>query len=254
VKFILKTIFTAIMAVISFGCFAGAENLIPGPVSGSDWRLPEIDMEFVWIKALDCWVGKYEVTNGEYRKLNQEHYSKDYRGNSLSAERQPAVYVPFSSAIDYAKWITERERTAGRLPAGYCYRLPTEKEWTTFCQCGDEREYPWGNGMPPKYGNYYGQEANGVTGKTIPVIPGFNDGFIVTCPVEKSGKNEWGLYGVGGNAWECTIRSSSDFSFDAWRGAAWCDFYPSALRSMSRLDYIAPYRAYNGGFRLVLTR
>lgn len=246
-NFILKSLLASMISVMVLCLFAEDAK----PVVGSDWKIPDIGMEFVWIKALDCWVGKYEVANAEYRKWKPGHDSRNYKGNSLNAARQPAVFVTFVNATDYAKWLTECERKAGRLPDGYIYRLPTGKEWMTFCQCGDDREYPWGNEMPPKYGNYCGQETNGMTGK---MISGYNDGFAITCPVEKSGKNDWGLYGVGGNAWECTIRSSSDFSFDAWRGAAWYDFYPNALRSNSRLDYIAPYRAFNGGFRLVLSR
>ena len=205
------------------------------PVLGNDWAIPDIGMEFVWIKALDCWVGKYEVTNGEYRKYKADHDSKDY----FNGNRQPVVYVNYDNATEYAKWLTERERKA--IPAGYIYRLPTEKEWTTFCQCGDNREYPWGNEWPPKYGNY---------GSMV----GYYDDFFETCPVENSGKNDWGLYGVGGNVWECTIKSSSDLSFDAWRGASWCNDYPGDLRSAYHGVYSALDRGNVIGFRLVLSR
>ena len=162
------------------------------PVAGTDWKVPDIGMEFVWIGALDIWVGKYEVTNEEYRKFKPDHDSKSYETYSLNGDRQPVVYVNYEDATAYVKWLTERERKAGRLPPGYCYRLPSDDEWTAFCQCGDNREYPWGNSMPPKYGNYNQMDD-------------YNDGFPVTCPVEKSGKNDWGLYGVGGNACECTV-------------------------------------------------
>ena len=226
-------------------------KLSPNPVVGSDWKIPDIGMEFVWIKALNCWAGKYEVANGEYRKFKADHDSKDYKGNSMNGDRQPVVYVNFYDATEYAKWLTDRERKAGRLPSGYTYRLPSEKEWTSFCQCGDNREYPWGNGMPPKYGNYCGQETNGIAGT---MISGYNDGFTVSCPVEKSGKNDWGLYGVGGNVWECTVKSSSDLSFDAWRGASWDGYGPGILGSMYRNDNCASVRLNLFGFRLVLSR
>lgn len=224
-----------------------------GPVSGSDWTVPDIGMEFVWIKALNCWAGKYEVTNGEYRKFKQDHDSKDFSGDTMNGSRQPVVYVNFDDATEYAYWLTAQERKAGRLPTGYSYRLPTEKEWTTFSQCGDNREYPWGNSMPPKYGNYHGAEG-AVEG--LDKIYGYNDGFPVTCPVEKSGENDWGLYGVGGNVWECTVKSSSDLSFDAWRGASWDDYNPVLLRSTCRDVGVlsASYRFDGGGFRLVLSR
>ena len=85
-------------------------------------------------------------------------------------------------------------------------------------------------------------------------IDGYNDGFPVTCPVEKSGKNDWGLYGVGGNVWECTVKSSSDLSFDAWRGASWGKDDPDGLRSACRNVYDSSYRSIGFGFRLVLSR
>lgn len=208
------------------------------PVSGSDWKIPDIGMEFVWIKALNCWVGKYEVTNGEYRKFVTNHDSKIYDGVSMNEDRQPAVYVNFDDALKYAKWLTERERKAGRLPAGYIYRLPGRDEWTAFCQCGDNREYPWGKSMPPKYGNYAVSD----------------DGFPVTCPVEKSGMNEWGLYGVGGNAAECTVKSSSDWSFAGWRGGSWFAEVDSSMRSVYSHNRSETMRINLGGFRLVLAR
>ncbi|MFA6291131.1 MAG: SUMF1/EgtB/PvdO family nonheme iron enzyme [Victivallales bacterium] len=226
------------------------------PVSNSNWKIPDIGMEFIWIKALNCWVGKYEVTNGEYRKFKADHDSKSYAIYSVNGDRQPVVYVNYDDSSEYAKWLTCREREAGRLPVGYCYRLPTKYEWTTFCQCGDNREYPWGNGMPPKYGNYHGQEGVGQKEGVgaLDKISDYNDGFQVTCSVEKSWKNDWGLYGVGGNVWECTIKSSSDLSFDAWRGASWNDYYPDFLRSSYRCEFSALSNYRNFGFRLLLSR
>lgn len=220
------------------------------PAIGSDWKVQDIGMEFVWIEALDCWVGKYEVTNGEYRKFKPNHDSKKVDRESLNDDRQPVVYVNYDDATDYALWLTAREKNAGRLPAGYSYRLPSKKEWTTFCQCCDNREYPWGNSWPPTYGNYSGQESilkGTLTGK----ISGYNDGFPVTCPVEESGKNEWGLYGVGGNACECTVKSDKDMSFNAWRGGSWFNYEPQVLTS----EYCsegASSRDKESGFRLLL--
>lgn len=226
------------------------QKYTPIPLSGNDWKLPEIGMEFVWINALRCWVGKYEVTNEEYRKYKVGHNSKSYGKHTMNNDRQPVVFVNFDDATVYARWLTEQECKAKRLPPEYSYRLPTKDEWTTFCQCGDNREYPWGNGLPPKYGNYHGQEGAGTWAK----ISAFNDGFPVTCPVEKSGMNDWGIYGVGGNVWECTVKSSTDLSFDAWRGASWGVNYLSGLRSVSRYDNNASSRNDDYGFRLVLSK
>ncbi len=227
------------------------QQLSPGPAVGNDWKIPDIGMEFVWIKALNCWVGKYEVTNGEYRKFKLEHNSKEWKGKSLNDDRQPVVLVNFDDASEYAKWLTERERKARRIPAGYIYRLPSAKEWTTFCQCGDNRKYPWGNEWPPKLGsgNYSGREST-----YIYKLNTYKDDFAVSCLVENSVKNDWGLYGVGGNVWECTVKSSSDLRVDAWRGASWGDNRQDIMPSLYRNLIGINESFFHNGFRLVLSR
>jgi formylglycine-generating enzyme required for sulfatase activity len=191
------------------------------PVAGQNWTSPATGMKFVWIDALKMWVGKFEVTNGEYRKKEPRHDSKSYKNHSLNRDSQPVVYVNFDDAKAYAAWLTEREKAA---LGGARYRLPSEDEWMTYAQCGDGREYPWGNNWPPpsgRAGNYHGQEGAGTWDK----ISGYNDGFPVTAPVDKLWANPWGLHGVGGNVWEACARDSTGQafggSFGAWRGASW---------------------------------
>jgi formylglycine-generating enzyme required for sulfatase activity len=220
-----------------------------GPVAGQNWTSPATGMEFVWVPKLNCWVGKYEVTNGEYRKKERGHNSKDYNGHDLNGNRQPVVYVNFDEAQAYAKWLTEQDR--GVL-GGARYRLPTRDEFTSFAQCGDGREYPWGKDWPPRSGqagNYHGQEGAGSWSK----IDGYRDGYPVTCDIEKSWKNPWGLYGVGGNVWECTSKSPGG-DFDAWRGASWRDGVQGSLRCGLRGGYGASGRGNSLGFRLLLFR
>ncbi len=222
------------------------------PRPGYDWTVPRIGMEFVWIKQLECWVGKYEVTNAQYRKLESGHDSSAYKNYSLNGDEQPAAFISFKDAKTYADWLTKMEKDQGRLPLGYRYSLPTRQEWQTFVQCGDNRKYPWGNSWPPKYGNYHDRSGAGPWHK----IEYYNDKYPVTCPVKESGKNDWGLYGVGGNLWEATIKSSSDGSFEAWRGASWrfggtgsmkapCEFFSLTAKDSSG-------RIGSHGFRLIL--
>jgi hypothetical protein len=215
-----------------------------GPPEGEAWTSPATGMEFVWVVALKLWVGKYEVTNGEYRKKEPDHDSKDYKDNTLNGERQPVVYVNFDDAKAYAEWLTERDKD--RLD-GMRYRVISEQEWQTCAQCGDGREYPWGSEMPPKCGNY-SDSASPFMGK----INGYTDGFAVTCPVERSAANEWGFYGIGGNVWECCAADVSGSSFGAWRGASWRSLEPDALHCACRDGGDGSYRDIHGGFRLAL--
>ncbi len=208
-------------------------------------------MEFVWIPAMDMWVGKYEVTNEEYRKKEPGHGSKEYKGHTLNKARQPVVYVNFDNGRSYAEWMTRRDRSV--LPQGYRYRLPTEREWMKFAQCGDGREYPWGNNWPPvsgQAGNYC-DAASREAGLSGP-ISGYNDGFPVTAEVDRLWVNPWGLAGVGGNVCEmCSIDSKPKYG--VWRGASWFDSVQVSLRCSYRGAFGGEYGLPNLGFRLVLS-
>jgi formylglycine-generating enzyme required for sulfatase activity len=206
------------------------------PTEGAAWTSPETGMEFVWIDALKLWVGKYEVTNSEYRKKETAHESKDYLGHSLNSERQPVVYVDFDDAKAYAAWLTKCDNMK---PSGMRYRIPSADEWLAFARCGDKREYPWGSSMPPKYGNYNKRS-------------GYDDGYVVSCPVEKSGRNEWGIYGVGGNVWEVCSMDVTGSEYAGSRGAAWNLYDADELRCYHRTENGGTYYVY--GFRLVLSR
>jgi formylglycine-generating enzyme required for sulfatase activity len=70
------------------------------------------------------WMGRYEVTQGEYQTVMGSNPSK-FSGNT----NRPVEQVSWFDATNYCAKLTERERTAGRLRAGYVYRLPTEAEW-----------------------------------------------------------------------------------------------------------------------------
>ena len=59
------------------------------PVKGQNWTSPSTGMEFVWIEQMGLWVGKFEVTNGEYRRKEPRHDSRSYGSRSLNHDRQP---------------------------------------------------------------------------------------------------------------------------------------------------------------------
>lgn len=250
------------------GAKAGTDETAPVAQEiseGQDWTVPGLGMEFVWLADMKCWVGKYEVTNEEYREFKPEHRSKVLKGHSLNGDRQPASYVNYDDAVSFAEWLTQHERQAGRLPEELRYRLPDGDEWTTFAQCGDSRKYPWGNEWPPKDGNYYdrrGAKRQGLQlyflGKYREPIKGYDDGFPVTCPVEKSGKNDWGLYGVGGNVHEYTSEHSGPqrkgVKYPYLRGASWGDNRPELIRCEYRHRRYPQYRSIAHGFRLLLSR
>ncbi len=167
---------------------------------GQNFTDPKTMMDFIWIDTMKIWVSKYEVTNGDYRKFKATHDSKKSMGFSLNKDRQPVLEVSYYDAVGYCTWLNAVSGKEANLPDGYMYRLPSREEWETVARCGNERLYPWGNEWPPKYGNFGNQEVFPSTWK----LDGYTDEFPVTCEVEKSGANEWGIFGMAGNVWEWT--------------------------------------------------
>lgn len=181
-----------------------------------------VEMPFVWVPALTGWVGKHEVTNKAFRRFRADHDSGGFSGGrTLNGDEQPVVQVSFEDASAFAGWVAQG--CAAQIPPGYVVRLPAGGEWQTFAQCGDGRAYPWGPAMPPRYGNYADEAAGRAFGADSWIfIKGYDDGYAATCPVAESGRNEWGLYGVGGNVWEWTTERVNDKYL--LRGASWDDF------------------------------
>jgi len=112
-------------------------------------------------------VGKYEVTQAEYRKVMGKNPSKSVN------DRQPVEQVAWNDAKEFCRRLTEMER--GKLPAGKRYTLPTEKQWTDFL--GGQR--------------FEDLPGSGVTGKGAPAVVGGS-----------GAANKFGLFDVLGNVWE----------------------------------------------------
>ncbi len=139
------------------------------------------------------WMSKYETTQAEYLAVigsNPSFFTtKDWNGNQISPDlNRPVEQVRWYDATNYCAKLTKRERLAGRLPAGYVYRLPTEAEWEYTCRAGTTTRFSYGDDLSytslEDYGWYKG-----------------NSG-MQTHPVGKKLPNAWGLYDMHGNVWE----------------------------------------------------
>jgi len=236
----------------------GAACLAAQPTFCADFSLDigeGVSLEFVMAQSAGLLVGKHEVTNRQYKRFNRAHNSGAHFQHALDADDQPAVNVSWEQAVEYCSWLNRRFEA--NLPAGMEARLPSEKEWEAFAACGRRSAFPWGDAwQPPKDWNYRGEEGIWPPLRIFPrqdAIRGHNDGHIATAPVEKSGSNRCGIFGVGGNVWEwCLDAAPQDETLRVIKGASWNNF----RREHLRLDHhaFAPEQSGNDmtGFRVVL--
>jgi formylglycine-generating enzyme required for sulfatase activity len=129
------------------------------------------------------WIGKYEVTQGEYLSVMNTNPSP-FPGD-LS---RPVTSVSWPDATNYCAKLTQTEVAAGRISAGSQYRLPTEAEWECAARAGTSTRFSYGD--DPGYTNladhaWYAS----------------NSGFM-PHPVGQKLPNPWGLYDMEGNAVE----------------------------------------------------
>ena len=130
------------------------------------------------------WMGVHEVTQAEYQSVMASNPSF-HTGDS----NRPVETVTWQNATNYCGLRTQAERTAGRIPGAWAYRLPTEAEWEYCCRAGARTtRYGYGDDLSyAAFGNYAWYSAN--------------SGYT-THPVEQKLANPWGLMDMHGNAWE----------------------------------------------------
>lgn len=232
---------------------ARKDEFYVGPVEEEAWRVPELEIDFVWVRSLGLWVSRFEVTNAQFRKQVASHRSGAFEQQSLDADEQPAVNVSFDDCEAFTQWLTARERERRRLPPNRTYRMPTATEWQMLASCGQVRAYPWGDLWPPDRPGVNLMDA--AFQRQLPKysaqgIGGYADRFVVSCEVAHAESNEWGICGMGGNVSEWTLESRA--SQRAVRGASWRIDLPDRARTAERTWLRTGERLDDVGFRVVL--
>ncbi len=198
------------------------------PVPGQIWRDPTLGMEFVWIPpgcfimgsnrtmrefrtdkpahkvCLDgFWMGRYEVTNKQYRAYYPRHDSGNIKGLSLNGDRQPVVNDTWSHARDFARWLSDK--------SGKHIDLPTEAQWEYAARAGTTGPWYFGDDSPCLYEN--------LADRLVDAIPAYrssvecNDGYAATAPVGSYAPNPFGLYDMLGNVAEKCLDSEDSEAY-----------------------------------------
>jgi len=144
------------------------------------------------------WMGKYEVTQGEYLAVMGSNPS-----NFTGDTNRPVESVSWDDATNYCATLTERERLAGRIGTNSVYRLPTEAEWEYACRAWTSTRFSYGDdpGQTIPTGVGVGYTTVGYTNLIhYAWYEGNSEG--TTHPVGQKLPNPWGMYDMHGNVWE----------------------------------------------------
>ena len=209
-----------------------------------DWEGPQTAVTI----SRGFWMGKYEVTQGEYEAVMGSNPSWFTGDTTLPVEQ-----VSWFDATDYCGALTQRERAAGRIGTNSVYRLATEAEWEYACRAGtSDRRFSYGD--DPGYtnlANYAWYDGN--------------SGYM-THPVGEKLPNPWGLHDMHGNVWEwcqdwwsyslpggiaVDPQGPATGSDRVVRGGVWY-YYARCCRSASRTYDYPDYWDIDFGFRVLL--
>ncbi len=138
------------------------------------------------------WLGKTPVTQTQYQAL-VGHSPRFYQE---AGPEVPVNHIEWEEATEYCRLLTAREREAGRLPAGYAYRLPTEAEWEYACRAGT---------MGPRYA----EDLDAIAWHSG------NNRSGVYHPVGEKQPNAWGLHDMFGGGWEWCLDQYGPYSGEA---------------------------------------
>jgi formylglycine-generating enzyme required for sulfatase activity len=214
----------------------------------------------------DFWIGKYPVTNeefkefvddGGYDKARKDMWSEEgwrWREENESSKPEyghdrkwngpnfPVVGISWYEAEAYANWLSEK--------TGHQYRLPTEAEWEKSARGTKGFKYPWGEDFDKNLCNSGELGLN----RTSPV------------GIFPEGKSPYGCFDMAGNVWEwCSDRYDGDYYGKSLgknpkgpsngadrvvRGGSWL-ISAGDCRSALRDRYAPRFRVNVLGFRLL---
>jgi formylglycine-generating enzyme required for sulfatase activity len=160
----------------------------------------------------DFYLGKFEVTQGQYKAVTGEGPSK------FKGDRLPVEQVSWEDAVKFCEKVSLRTKQK--------IELPTEAQWEYACRAGTTTPFHFGSNLNGELANCngnapYGTESRGPAKEK-------------TVEVGSYPANPWGLHDMSGNVFE------------------WCNDWYGANYSITDLrDPVGassgPYRVRKGG-------
>lgn len=229
-----------------------------------------LGMKFVPLPGTNSLICIHETRRGDYAQYAAENPSVSSNWKSLfekgvpvSAEAShPVIGVTWHESNSFCEWLSKRE--------GLKYRITSDREWSIAVGIAEEEDptttveqlsenaktatqFVWGNEPRPR--DYSGNFADSTLHELIPenlYIENFSDGFPTTAPVMSFKPNNFGIFDLGGNAWEwCSDRGDATRINRIMRGASWDNTENSMSRSSFRF-MLRPSDGRFGCFRCVI--
>ncbi|MBF0186773.1 MAG: SUMF1/EgtB/PvdO family nonheme iron enzyme [Magnetococcales bacterium] len=150
----------------------------------------------------DFWLGKYELTNQQYRLFRPDHDSGKYRHSVLNEDDQPVVNVSWKEMREFTRWLSRHGNGS--------FRLPTEVEWEYAARGGTTTKYHWGDAISSENANY---SSTGSVHRTAQLFES------VVASVGAFPPNPFGLHDMLGNVkeWTCSkLVANYRFSQRLW--------------------------------------